>query len=170
MSSHIGIGWTAKTVGKTGWCGVCMKRKSRHAFYPRRDGLIRRGGIRKPCIACMSRSSRAWQVNNPVLVKRTRARWIDAGGCRRMRLNARGLTETQFAEMLIAQGGLCLVCRCDLGHLKRDGGRIHVDHCHRSGRVRGLLCLQCNVGLGMFRDSPALLIAAVKYLKRMERL
>jgi hypothetical protein len=63
--------------------------------------------------------------------------------------------------MLEAQGGRCAICRSD----KPGGrGRFAVDHCHSSGRVRGLLCVACNAGLGQFRDDPDLLRAAVAYL------
>lgn len=51
----------------------------------------------------------------------------------------------------------CLIC----GSVHR----LHIDHCHKTGKVRGLLCSNCNTGLGMFRDSPMLLNRASEYLK-----
>lgn len=43
-------------------------------------------------------------------------------------------------------------------------GRPHVDHCHKTGKVRGILCAECNSGLGKFKDRPEFLIKAVEYL------
>lgn len=81
---------------------------------------------------------------------------------RRYRLAKRyGLTPEQVDEMLLAQGGRCAVCQTD-----NPGARTwHVDHCHGSGRIRGLLCGNCNRGLGLFADDPSVLRAAINYLE-----
>lgn len=79
----------------------------------------------------------------------------------RQRLATYGLTEAQYAELWARCAGRCAICTDEL----RDGrGGASVDHCHATGRVRGLLCGLCNTGLGRFRDSPALLDAAKAYL------
>ncbi len=56
-----------------------------------------------------------------------------------------------------AQNGLCAMCR--------DGPAAHVDHDHVSGQVRGLLCFNCNAGLGLFKDRTVVLAAAITYLR-----
>jgi hypothetical protein len=61
--------------------------------------------------------------------------------------------------MLEAQDHLCALCRGQFG----EKG-FHVDHCHESLKVRGLLCVNCNVGLGCFQDDPERLRAAIEYL------
>ncbi|MGC5310826.1 endonuclease VII domain-containing protein [Micromonospora zamorensis] len=68
---------------------------------------------------------------------------------------ARG--EKEFQELLAEQGGLCAIC----------GGADpqHLDHDHRTGWVRGILCFNCNGGLGQFRDSPMRLARAITYLR-----
>lgn len=73
-----------------------------------------------------------------------------------------GITEAQYDEMLIQQNGKCAICETDkpTGKWKR----FAVDHCHKSGNVRGLLCNECNRGMGLLRDSPDLLIKAAEYL------
>lgn len=75
--------------------------------------------------------------------------------------NNYGLTAAAFDAMLTGQSGRCAICRTE-----EPGGRgWHVDHDHRTGNVRGLLCHGCNTGLGMFRDRPDALLAAVAYLE-----
>lgn len=67
----------------------------------------------------------------------------------------------RYAEMLAEQGGVCAICR----KVRPNGRRLHVDHCHESGAVRGLLCYSCNTGLGAFRDNPDVMVAAIEYLQ-----
>lgn len=74
------------------------------------------------------------------------------------RLGRYGLNPESFKELFESQGGLCALCRV------REVQ--HIDHCHKTGKVRGLLCHNCNVGLGHFQDSEELLLAAIEYLKR----
>jgi hypothetical protein len=72
-----------------------------------------------------------------------------------------GVTLDEYNKLFSAQGGMCALCKRHPG--KR---RLSVDHCHTSGKVRGLLCDACNRGLGLLQDSPALLCAAIQYLSR----
>lgn len=76
-----------------------------------------------------------------------------------------GLTREQYLEMLHAQNHCCGICKQPEG-LEINGKKVRlaVDHCHRGGHIRALLCSTCNRGLGLFRDDPALLQAAVAYL------
>lgn len=62
--------------------------------------------------------------------------------------------------LLTAQGGACAICK----QAPSDRGSLHVDHCHTTGRVRGLLCTHCNRGVGGFRDNPQWCQFASKYL------
>lgn len=77
-----------------------------------------------------------------------------------------GITPDQYDAMLTGQGGRCAICGNPPDpNGVRAASRLHVDHCHETGRVRGLLCSRCNQGLGYFRDDENLLLAAVRYLK-----
>lgn len=72
-----------------------------------------------------------------------------------------GITLAEYREMEQSQGGRCAICG---GH-QVDGERdLAVDHHHGTGKVRGLLCGNCNRGVGMFADDPALLARAITYL------
>lgn len=72
-----------------------------------------------------------------------------------------GLTLEQWSEMLIAQGGRCPVCQ---DPLDPRGQRTHTDHCHRTGRVRGILCYFCNHLVGVFEKRPNTVIGVLKFL------
>ena len=68
-----------------------------------------------------------------------------------------GITQEQVDTMLDEQGDLCAICRAKPAK--------HVDHCHQTGIVRGLLCFGCNRGLGKASDDPALLRRGLSYLE-----
>ena len=87
---------------------------------------------------------------------------------RKYRLRTRyGLSLGTYNKMLVAQEGVCAICRFpETAHRKGTIVEFAVDHDHSTGRVRGLLCRSCNLGLGRFKDSPRLLLAALEYLAR----
>ena len=72
-----------------------------------------------------------------------------------------GLTPETYDALLETQAGACAICGCKAG--KRA---LHVDHDHRTGKVRGLLCNNCNRCLGLLKDDVAVLRSAVAYLER----
>jgi len=87
---------------------------------------------------------------------------------RRMNLKSHyGLTVEEYDRMFEAQGGVCAVCGkpADPDGV-RSASRLHVDHDHETGRLRELLCIKCNRGLGYFADDPALLRAMAAYIER----
>jgi len=74
-----------------------------------------------------------------------------------------GISVEQYSSILIEQGGGCAICHASTNVL---GRALYVDHDHKTGKVRGLLCHKCNTGLGSFRDSPALTRSATLYLEK----
>jgi hypothetical protein len=64
------------------------------------------------------------------------------------------------------QNGKCVVCGCEKNGSKEN---FCVDHDHTTGKVRGLLCHNCNVSIGLMKDSPDLLLKAAEYLNRTRR-
>lgn len=69
-----------------------------------------------------------------------------------------GLSIEAYIRMVVDQSNACLICQ--------ESTRLFVDHDHVTGEIRGLLCVRCNTGLGMMRDSEGILLAAVTYLRR----
>ncbi len=76
-----------------------------------------------------------------------------------------GITQEQYDEILTAQGGGCAICGTKTNPDKR-ASVFAIDHCHKTGRIRGLLCSQCNALLGLAKDTPEILELACRYLKR----
>ena len=112
------------------------------------------------CKECMSRSAslRYVEKREAILEQGRRYRRENQESRKDTRLKSRfGITLVEYERMLSAQDGRCAIC-------KASDRRLCVDHCHGSGNVRGLLCRDCNAGLGMFRDSEDNLAAAIKYL------
>jgi hypothetical protein len=74
-----------------------------------------------------------------------------------------GITLAQYDEMCAEQDGKCAIC----GNKDEvEGRRLAIDHCHDSGKIRGLLCGKCNRGLGLFYDNQELLKNAISYLTK----
>jgi hypothetical protein len=110
------------------------------------------------------------QYNASVAGKAARARYekTEKGVKARARkerntlLKKYGLTVSQFDQLSEAQNGVCAICKEE--NSLHD--KLYVDHDHLTGEVRGLLCVRCNAGIGMFLDSTERLQSAIKYLTR----
>lgn len=108
----------------------------------------------------------AWMAARPGYGTEYRKRWKKENrervwkAAREIELRAYGINLDGYSKMLAAQGGACKICREPPTKVS-----LHVDHCHSTGRVRGLLCSKCNLMLGNARDSRAVLLAAVAYLE-----
>lgn len=103
---------------------------------------------------CSMCYSRLWRKNNPDKV---------AAQNRKASLKRRyGMNEDEFEQRLAEQGGVCEIC--GLGN--QADRRMAVDHDHATNLPRGLLCMNCNSGLGMLGDSVEMLTKAIAYLQR----
>ena len=76
-------------------------------------------------------------------------------------MKAYGITNSDYEVLLQKQNGVCAIC----GNKNKAGKRLVVDHDHKSGVVRGLLCNTCNIGIGNLRDDPSILQKALAYLR-----
>ena len=66
--------------------------------------------------------------------------------------------------MLSAQRDVCAIC--GRSNSNKNKGMLHVDHCHKTGKIRGLLCHNCNVSIGLLADDPAIFRRAIKYIMK----
>lgn len=72
-----------------------------------------------------------------------------------------GITLEQFEQLFAIQNRRCALCKST----KSDKNNFVVDHCHKTGKIRGILCSYCNRALGMFKDDACILLKAIEYLK-----
>ena len=75
-----------------------------------------------------------------------------------------GITLADYERLLEAQNGVCAICKAP----PESGRALAVDHVHDTKKVRGLLCVPCNVGLGAFKENPELFRLAVEYLEQAD--
>jgi hypothetical protein len=134
-------------------CSSCRRRKDVAEFPPNAGEP---SGVSCYCRECVNRKARE-QREKPA-TKAYRRDYM-----RRLALKKYRLTPEQFDQMLGTQGGKCAIC-CD--DLTIGTGGVSVDHDHKTGTVRGLLCRLCNVGIGHFREREENLNRAIEYLQR----
>ncbi len=103
-----------------------------------------------------SKYNREWKLRNPDKVRLHQRRSTMK--------EMYGITPEDYDRMHAEQSGKCKTCKeVPVGDKAR--GRLHVDHCHQTGKIRGLLCYRCNLAIGHLRDNPALAITVAEYLK-----
>ena len=129
--------------------GPCVRCGGTERYVSTRNCAARSG----PCRDSRRKRYKRWATKNP---DKERANH------RKQNLARYGLTKTQYAELLAAQGGVCAICRKECTQLGR--GRLGVDHDHHTNRVRGLLCSRCNVAIGYLRNDAQLAIRVHEYL------
>ena len=76
-----------------------------------------------------------------------------------------GITRKEYEDLLKKQEGRCAICNTKTPSKDKSFKRLFIDHCHTTGKVRGLLCSTCNQGLGLLKDDMNLLNNAILYLK-----
>jgi hypothetical protein len=166
-------------VSRSKTCRICGETKPLDDFY-RMAGM--RDGHRNECKACnLAQKKSRYDADPETHIERV-TRWREANRERfnefQRRNNARperkrksrdayyrrtfGISADEFDALLEGQGGGCAIC----GTRPKRVASLHLDHCHETGAIRGILCLSCNQALGHFRDDPALLEAAADYLRQ----
>jgi hypothetical protein len=138
-------------------CTQCRAEKPLSAFPVRKD----RGTARTACKDCTRDAQRAWRQSRPNYEK-DRYQQTKVETRERHLVRKYGVSLADYERMLAAQDGLCAICGTteDTQH----NNVFHVDHCHATGRVRGLLCRGCNHVLGHLKDDPEALRRAISYL------
>lgn len=130
-------------------CSVCKENKPIDEFRANKQGRL---GRHSQCKVC-------YKQKHPQKYDPSKRAPKDVE--RNYNLRRYGLTLRDYDKLLESQDYSCKLC----GSSDPGGrGRFHVDHNHQTGKVRGLLCHHCNLGLGHLKDSPKLLSAGLTYL------
>ena len=131
-------------------CPHCNAELRKECFSKNKS---EKDGLQRFCKKCMATYNLKWRISNPERRK---------GLSRKSNLkNWYGISIDEYDSMLTDQGGGCAICGTTT---PRGTGRFCVDHDHATGKVRGLLCNNCNSGIGHLGDCVERLILAIKYL------
>lgn len=146
-------------------CSKCKAQKDLDSFH---NSKRSKDGKQHRCKSCAKHftqeATKVWRKANEkshrLSIRKTKAKL------------KYGLNLDEINKLLEAQNNCCAICKKELSFSAVDkSDKPHIDHCHITGIVRGILCLQCNTGIGMFGDSSNLLSEAKSYLdNQRERL
>ena len=134
-------------------CSTCKEVKPLEDFHNDKGTKTGKSSRCKPCTITQKRN---WNRKNKEKVHGQQIK------------QKYGIGLEEFNAMYKAQGGCCAICKTDKNDFRvtsRQHYRFAVDHCHETGKVRGLLCNACNRGIGFLKDDADLLEAAASYLR-----
>lgn len=108
-------------------------------------------------------TAQRWRAENREKAAARQREWVAKNPAKMLAIDLRrfGMTPNQFNTLNQSQNGVCAICRNPPSNKRK---RLDVDHCHDTGKIRGLLCSRCNTAIGLMRDSVATLVRAVNYL------
>lgn len=131
-------------------CTVCDEMKPFSEFPANKRS---KDGIANSCLSCRQKHSQT-----PAERLKSRKSALK---------NKYGITDAKYKSVLAAQGGSCAICGNGHNVTSKLGYavKLHIDHCHTTGKLRGILCVKCNSGLGHFDDNLEGLMKAVRYLE-----
>lgn len=127
----------------------------------------------KQCRECKRAYHAKWKAENPEKVRANSRTWAKANAeqekirhrAKSLKKNT-GATVEQYNQMFTDQNGNCAICNNNQSQFPI---RLAVDHCHNTGKIRGLLCMLCNTALGRFNDDAEMILKAYNYLKKGSR-
>lgn len=145
-------------------CKNCRAVKSSDDFYKNKTYA---SGVSNTCKVCHYQQCKLNREKNPEKYKAHKDNWIKKNPEWAKFVTSRahwkrryGITPEQYDVLKLKQNNQCAICLSP-----PEGCRLSVDHCHKTGRIRGLLCRQCNAVLGLLKEDPSLFFRAADYLK-----
>lgn len=135
-------------------CSVCGIRKPLSDFPPDKGT---KSGKHSRCYVCKRNNEREYQKTEKYLNRRRAMEWKRRG--------IKDISTQKYSDLLKAQNKKCAICGTD----KNISGKVLcVDHDHKTGLTRGLLCTKCNLGIGYLKDDLDIIYKAVSYLEEHE--
>jgi len=141
-------------------CNKCGHNQPITAFYKNKSTRDKFETVCKSCFK--ERANLYYQNNKEAILKGLSENWINSKN--RYLKKKYGLDLHQYTQMYKNQNGKCLICSTAKELFGKHCHQLVVDHDHNNGKVRGLLCSECNKALGLFYDNPQLLNNAANYL------
>jgi hypothetical protein len=148
-------------------CSSCKLQKAIECFSP---SPAYKDGFRGQCKKCRTAYQREYEKTEAGRISMLRHKKTDGYKRRqaaifqsKRRYARYGLSKTEFQDLLARQGGRCAIC----GTTEPGGkhGTFNIDHCHETGRVRGILCQRCNIALASLGDSLDGVMRFARYLR-----
>lgn len=146
-------------------CRICKRELPKSNFHAngfrRKDGT---SGLRTDCKDCSTEVHRKYFDDSKEKVNARRRAAYQENKIPAIRWNLKryyGIEIEDYERMLVEQNSCCKICG---KHNSEFSKRLNVDHDHETGKVRGLLCIKCNRGIGLLQDSPVILQRALEYL------
>lgn len=144
-------------------CTICNKADSSESHeIPLSNTMV-------ICVDCYR--ERSWDVSRAIKnnIKERSSKYykeLSKEVLKERRVKNYGITSEDYDKMLLEQNNSCAICKVHLMDLKKTP---NIDHCHSTGKVRGLLCNNCNFGLGFFKDNVDNMLEAILYLKKSQK-
>ena len=134
-------------------CSKCKKSKPKNDFF--KESKFTRG-YRYACKDCEKPMRKIYKskIENKLRATETRRRWS--------RKNKYNFPQELYDQRFEEQGSCCAICKTTVAGGK---GTFHADHDHKTNQPRGVLCHNCNIALGNFKDNPEILKTALLYLE-----
>lgn len=163
-------------------CKKCLVEKQLLEFYKNKECSLGRENICKQCrnehtVATRDKTKHSmhqrkyYSKNADVIRSKERGRYYTEVDKRKnsFYLARYNISLSEAIEMLEQQSYICKICSTGISLEVNAPNTGHVDHCHTTGKVRGILCSSCNTGLGLFRDNTVNLQKAIEYLNETKQ-
>lgn len=149
-------------------CGGCDTNKPKSDFY---KDIKMKDGLYTQCKVCKNKQNKKYRdtPNGKIISRKSLYKYNTSSKGKEIKRNSElkrkyNITSEEYTRILKDQGGVCAIC----GSSTPGGpGKFHVDHDHDTGKVRGLLCNNCNLGMGYYKDSIGVHLSAVQYLRKV---
>lgn len=152
---------------------TCIKCKRTLPLSEYHKDKSRSSGYRERCKDCRCKHPKVLKKNciscgdEIIVTGKAKAKKFCSHECFRVHWRY-GINKYQLAELRKINEGNCHICNNPETNIDKRTNKkysLSIDHCHKTGNVRGILCGSCNNGLGHFKDDPELLMKAIKYVK-----